>query len=57
MGRIKWQDASEHVSVPGDQFSLSVLQVSERTEAVDFQLVDELIGVERCGTAGEPHWT
>ena len=43
--------AVENVSVSRDEFAFTVLEVCESAEAVYLQLIDELIGVERFGTA------
>ena len=44
-------EAAEDVSVSGDQFRTTILKVGEGTEAVDLQLEDVIIGVERLGAA------
>ena len=49
--------AAEHISVSGDQFTMAVIDVSESAESVDFQLKDELVGIERLSAAGELDWT
>jgi hypothetical protein len=46
--------AVESVTVSRNQFALTILDVSERPESIDLQLVNEQIGVERFRTAGEP---
>ena len=46
-------EAAEDVSVSGDQFRTTILKVGEGTEAVDLQLEDVIIGVERLGAAGK----
>ena len=38
---------AERVSVARDKFALAVIDISEGTEAVDLQLEDVLVGVER----------
>jgi hypothetical protein len=47
----KVSKAVERVSLSGDQFSLAFLDVSERTKAVNLQLEDKLIGIERLNAA------
>jgi hypothetical protein len=44
-------EPSENLPIPGNQFATSVLQMGKRPEAVDLQFVNELIGVERFGSA------
>ena len=48
-------EVSERVSIAGDEFLLAVLGIRERTKAVDLQLEDELVGIERFIAAGKPH--
>ena len=43
------------VFVPRQEITLAVLDEGERPEPVDLQLEDEIVGVEGCGTAREPH--
>src|SRR5205807_9252583 len=51
----KLRKAVKDVSISGNQFASTVCDVGERTEAVNLQFVDEVIGVERPRSAGKPH--
>jgi hypothetical protein len=42
----KLGESAKRVSVSRNKFALSVVDVSKRAEAVNFQFIDELIGVE-----------
>src|SRR5262249_40681151 len=52
--RREFSAATKDVSIPRNQLASTVCDVSERPEAVDLQFVDEVVGVERLGAAGEP---
>src|SRR5215471_5788324 len=48
-------ESAKRVSVSGNQFALPVLDLRQCAEAINLQLIDELIGVEGFRTAGKPH--
>jgi hypothetical protein len=54
---MRASESTERVSVSLDQFALALMDVRECAEAVNLQFVNELIGVERLGTAGKPDRT
>jgi hypothetical protein len=43
----------ECVSIAGDKITVAVLDVGKRTEAINLQLEDVVVGVERLGTPGK----
>ena len=47
---------SQAVLIAGDQFTFTVLDVGERSEAVVFQFEDEIGMVERFCDEAEVHW-
>src|SRR5262245_60217891 len=49
--------ATEDVSVSGDQLSLAGVEIGQRSESVDLQFKDKLVGIERLDAAGEPDGT
>ena len=49
--RRKIRKAAEYVSIPRNQLASPGSDLSERTEAVDLQLEDEVVGVEWLGAA------
>ena len=42
---------AERVAVAGDEFALAILDIGKRPEAIDLQLEDVIVGVERSGSA------
>jgi len=50
----KVREVAECVSVARDKVAAAILDVGERTEAVDFQLEDVVVGVEWLRTARKP---
>jgi hypothetical protein len=51
------REATEGISISGDQFSLTGFNVSERTKAVNLQFKDKLVRIERFKAPGKPYWT
>jgi hypothetical protein len=43
--------------VPRKQFTMAGFDLCESAETVDLQFKDELVGIERLDTAGEPYRT
>jgi hypothetical protein len=48
-------EAPEIVPIPGDEIAMAALDVDERSKAIDLQLENEFLRVERLRTAGKPH--
>ena len=48
-------EVAERVPILGDEIALTVLDVGQRSKAIDLQFVEEFLRIERFGTAGKPH--
>jgi hypothetical protein len=48
-------DTAEDVPGSREQLSASLLNMSEPAETVDLQFVNEVVRIERFGTAGKPY--